>query len=242
MARLVKDGTNLGIKPFLVPINDGKAMPLPDRGGSAPVRHSITTFNHVFISRSSLLQRDTPKRGNVTKRLDYLMAIWCVAIGTLALSATTIPFLARTACTVAMYSKRRHVGRAPSNSVPIIHFVSQYAPILTAFAQSFVLAEFYNFAMQKFTDNSVDFRVRHGIAACFKAIALRYVRDANMLVERCGAQGLFKYNGMSELHGITIAEGDVLALSIRKARRPRARSFHNANIHITKSREKLKGG
>ncbi|KAJ6606006.1 acyl-CoA dehydrogenase NM domain-like protein [Mycena vulgaris] len=237
MAKLLKDGIDLGVTPFLVPINDGKVMCpgivarlLPTRGGSAPVRHSITTFNQVFVPQSSLLRRDsdipTGRVSTDAKRLGFLKTVWRAAIGSLALSALVIPALERTAFTVAMYSIRRRVGTAASpsrnsTSVPIMQFSTQHAPILTAFAQSFVLAEFYKFAVRIFTDQSLDFRVRHGIAACFKVVALRHMQDASALADRCGAQGLFGYNGISEVNadsrGLAIAEGDVLGLSIRLA-------------------------
>ncbi|KAJ7164503.1 acyl-CoA dehydrogenase NM domain-like protein [Mycena filopes] len=226
MARLIENGVDLGIKPFLVPINDGKHMSagvvarlLPPRGGSTPVRHSITSFDHVFLPENALLERASGTPNNAShgqKRLDYLKTIWRAAIGSLALSAVAMPSLARSA-------KRRRVGSTPTSiPIPIIQFTTQHAPILTAFAQSFVLAEFYKRAVEIFKDSRIDFRVRHGIAACFKAVALRHTQDATLtLSERCGAQGLFNYNGISELHadirGIAIAEGDVLGLSIRLA-------------------------
>jgi hypothetical protein len=152
------------------------------------------------LSQNALLHRGNvseDRGGDDQKRLDYLLAIWRVAIGSLALSATTIPGLARAAFTVAMYSKRRRVGAG----IPVILFKTQYTPILTAFAQSLVLAEFYNATTGIFRDASIDFRVRHGIATCFKTVALRHMMDAGLaLSERCGAQGLFNYNGISERH------------------------------------------
>ncbi|KAJ6606033.1 acyl-CoA dehydrogenase NM domain-like protein [Mycena vulgaris] len=231
MAKLLKDGIDLGITHFLSPSTTERL--LPTRGESAPVHHSITTFNQVFVPQSSLLRRDddipTGRVSTDARRLGFLKTIWRAAIGSLALSALAIPALARTAFTVAMYSTRRRVGTAASpshstTSVPIMHFSTQHAPILTAFAQSFVLAEFYKFAVRIFTDQSLDFRVRHGIAACFKVVALRHMQDSSALADRCGAQGLFGYNGILENHmvqadlrGIAIAEGDVLVLSIRLA-------------------------
>ncbi|KAJ7184614.1 acyl-CoA dehydrogenase NM domain-like protein [Mycena filopes] len=230
MARLIENGVDLGIKPFLVPINDGKHMSagvvarlLPPRGGSTPVRHSITSFDRVFLPGSALLHRASATAIDASdgqKRLDYLKTIWRIAIGSLTLSAVTMSGLARTAYTVAIYSKRRRIGS--SIPTPIIQFTTQHAPILTAFAQSFVLAEFYKRAAEVLKDSRLDSRVQHGIVACFKAVALRHVQDTALtLSERCGAQGMFNYNGISELHadmrGVAIAEGDILVLSIRLA-------------------------
>ncbi|EEB99892.1 hypothetical protein MPER_00311, partial [Moniliophthora perniciosa FA553] len=51
-ARLLVDGEDRGIKPFMVHLNDGHRMNanitckvLPPRGGSSPVKHAITYFN-----------------------------------------------------------------------------------------------------------------------------------------------------------------------------------------------------
>ncbi|KAJ6589225.1 acyl-CoA dehydrogenase NM domain-like protein [Mycena capillaripes] len=223
-ARLIKRGTDLGLRPFLVPLNDGKSMrpgivarSLPYRGGSAPVPHAITSFDHVYIPRSALLVRPTAtgKAGNQNTMMRR------PAVGTLSMSALAIPALARTASTTALYSQRRLVG-PKSQTVPIISFPTQQKPILVAFAQSFVLAEFFKRATRVFNDDSVDFRVRHGIAVCFKAVSMGHAEEGmHELAERCGAQGLFNHNSMSEVHadlrGIGTAEGDTLVLSIRLA-------------------------
>lgn len=129
------------------------------------------------------------------------MSIWRVAVGSLALGGTIIPCLGKVAVTAGRYSQRRFVAGGGSFRVPIIQFKTQQAPILAALSQSFVLKAFFSFATRLFSDDSADFRVRHGIAASFKVIAVRHGQDANLaLSERCGAQGLFGHNGISELH------------------------------------------
>ncbi|KAJ6619902.1 acyl-CoA dehydrogenase NM domain-like protein [Mycena sp. CBHHK59/15] len=231
MARLISGSVDCGVKPFLVPINDGKNMCsgvtarlLPQRGGPSPILHAITSFDQVFLPRGALLDSDislTESGDSSSRRLDFLMSIWRVAVGSLALSGLAIPVLAKSAYTVALYSRRRLVASG-AKTVPIIQFKTQQMPILTAFAQSFVLAEFYKSATRVFTDDDVDFRVRHGIAAAMKVVAMRHTQDATLaLSERCSAQGLFNYNQISKYHvemrGIAIAEGDLLGILIRLA-------------------------
>ena len=62
--------------------------------------------------------------------------------------------------------------------------------------------------------------VRHALATIFKATVVKETATLTELVERCGWQGLFAYNQISELaltfQGNSIAEGDTLVLCIRE--------------------------
>ncbi|KZT24253.1 hypothetical protein NEOLEDRAFT_1242706 [Neolentinus lepideus HHB14362 ss-1] len=64
-----------------------------------------------------------------------------------------------------------------------------------------------------------DYRIRHGVAACFKVVMLRASHKSLLaLSNRCGAQGLFGHNWIvslfDEMRGIGIAEGNTLVLLI----------------------------
>ncbi|KAF7298324.1 Acyl-CoA dehydrogenase NM domain-like protein [Mycena kentingensis (nom. inval.)] len=223
MARLVRGGADLGVRPFLVELNDGEHMSpgvvaklLPNRGGSSPVAHCLTSFTNVRLPPTSLLSPGGP---GSSEPIPFRTTIRRVAIGSLALSGAAIPSLAHAATIAAKYSQRR-LTRTGGVEFPIIAFPTQHAPILIALAQSFVLAEFYKRAAEVFSEQTTDPRVQHGIATSFKAVAARHALDGMLeLSERCGAQGLFNYNKISEFHadlrGNAIAEGDILGLSIR---------------------------
>nr|GAT43740.1 acyl-CoA dehydrogenase NM domain-like protein [Mycena chlorophos] len=213
MARLIEHKKDLGVRPFLVNLSDGKDMlpgivtrVLPYRGGSSPVWHSITSFHNLRIPLSALL---------VTRKVPFQQLIWRAAVGSISLAATALPAIAHAAFIAAKYSQRRLVlGR------PVIEFPTQHGPILDAFAKHFVFVAFYRRAAKIFADDGVERSVRHGIAACFKAVVTRDGQDAMIkLSERCGAQGLFNYNMISQMHadlrGNAVAEGDILVLSIR---------------------------
>ncbi|KAF7314963.1 Acyl-CoA dehydrogenase NM domain-like protein [Mycena indigotica] len=217
MARLIKNKKDLGVRPFLVNLTNGEdtlagvvTRVLPDRGGSSPVWHSITSFHNLYLPASALLMPD--HRSNTS----FQKTIWRVAVGSLSLSATAIPALAHGATIAAKYSQRRLV----TGGKPVIAFPTQHGPILEAFAQHFVLGVFYQRAAMAFMRPGLSMDVRHGIATCFKAVATRDGQNAMLkLSERCGAQGLFNYNGLSQMHadlrGNAVAEGDILVLSIR---------------------------
>ncbi|KAG1814172.1 acyl-CoA dehydrogenase NM domain-like protein [Suillus variegatus] len=223
-AQLYVDGECRGPRPFLVNLNDGydmcngvTSMLLPPRGGSSPVNHALTSFHHVRLPPSALL-------GDLTKsntiHSDFMSSIWRVMVGSLALSSLAIPYLQVGSFVAARYFQRRHVTSLQGNPLPIISYRTQQLPLLHAIAQAFVLRALHKWAIEQFMDKNLDVRVRHGIAACCKAVMIQHAQVANyVLSERLGAQGLFEYNQLSnfysEMRGVSIAEGDILALSMR---------------------------
>ncbi|KAH7913696.1 acyl-CoA dehydrogenase NM domain-like protein [Hygrophoropsis aurantiaca] len=222
-ARLLVDGEDRGIRPFLVPLNDGDQMCagvtarlMPYRELSSPVNHSITTFDHVRLPGSALL-------GSLEKsmfpRLELLNSMWRVAIGSIALGSIGVPAMKVYSAIGASYSRRRFIGSI-SDQRPLLSFRTQQIPVLTAVARTYALDAFRRWAVAHFSDTSEDPRVRHGIAACFKAVAVQFTQCASLEIsERCGAQGIQSVNMMTNMHaemrGIAIAEGDILGLSIR---------------------------
>ncbi|KAG1867589.1 acyl-CoA dehydrogenase NM domain-like protein [Suillus tomentosus] len=223
-AQLYVDGECRGPRPFLVNLNDGydmcngvTSMLLPPRGGSVPINHALTSFNHVRLPPSALLG-DLAKSD--TMHRDFMSSIWRVAVGTLALGSTAIPNLQVASYLAARYFQRRHVTSVYVYPLPIITFRTQQLPLLHAIAQASVLKALHTWGIEQFMDKDLDVRVRHGIAACCKAVMIQHSQVANFaLSERLGAQGLFEYNRLSnyysEVRGVSIAEGDILGLSMR---------------------------
>ncbi|KAH9832614.1 acyl-CoA oxidase [Rhodofomes roseus] len=225
-AQLVVDGEKRGIRPFVVTLNDGKSMSkgisaqlVPTRHGAAPVNHAITRFEHVTLPSAALLgdleKSDSPHQ-------DFLQAIWRVGVGTLSLSVITIPLLQIATLIAFKYSVRRKIGAPDGAPLPIISFRTQQMPIFHAAAQVYVLQALSKHIVLRFADTTADHRVRHAAATIFKAATMRQCQTLHLeLSERCGAQGLFAYNQivsqLSDFRGMTIAEGDILVLSIRLA-------------------------
>ncbi|CEL01765.1 hypothetical protein ASPCAL01343 [Aspergillus calidoustus] len=226
IARLIVAEQDKGLRPFLVWLNDGYTMNtgvsvklLPHRTGSKPLDHCITTFNHVRLPSTALL-------GTIEDaRVDFHETIQRVHVGTLALTTTLIPILKRATYIAARYSLRRRVGGSYDGRAapkPILSFRTQQRPILFALAQVTVWEAYADWSTKLFTDKSIDYSIRHGIATTFKAVLTQGTQSSLFaLSERCGAQGLFEYNhiieNQLEARGISIAEGDVLVLCIRLA-------------------------
>ncbi|KAG7094511.1 hypothetical protein E1B28_005343 [Marasmius oreades] len=232
MARLISlEGKDLGIRAFIVPLNDGVSMcpgitakPLPDRCGVTPLGHALTHFNHVNLPNHSLLG---PLHSDLHPRVQFLSEIWRVSIGSATLTCGVISTLQTAAYIVATYSKRRMVG-VPR--VPIFTFRTQHRPILHALARSFVLASFYKSlrttggfdSASKNKDDLDHLQIRNAYATIFKVTTVNLCKESlSDLGERCGAQGTFAYNqlipGEMSVRGAIIAEGDSLVLSIRLA-------------------------
>ncbi|KAH6605375.1 Acyl-CoA dehydrogenase/oxidase [Trichoderma cornu-damae] len=224
-ARLIVGSEDRGIKPFIVHLSDPKTMRpgitstlLPMRPGTKPLDHALTHFDHVSLPPSALL-------GSMSKpddpRKDFLQQIWRVSVGTLSLSIASISSIKVASSIVAAYSRRRLVTAPDMTKVPIFQFSTQHRPILRAVASGAILETFARWTIEEYTNKRQTQSIRHALATIFKATATRESQVLVEMLERCGWQGLFSYNQISELalalQGNSIAEGDALVLCIRLA-------------------------
>jgi alkylation response protein AidB-like acyl-CoA dehydrogenase len=153
-------------------------------------------------------------------RLAFFNNIQRVAVGTIAIGSLGVPALRVSSYIAARYSMRRIVEDAKGQKQPIMSFRTQKVPILNALAQSFAMKSLHDFAVKIFVNPTTDPRVRHGIASVLKAVMIQHAQTAHLtLGDRCGAQGLFEVNQLTgmfaDMRGTAIAEGDLLAISIR---------------------------
>ncbi|KAI0505453.1 acyl-CoA dehydrogenase/oxidase [Xylaria bambusicola] len=224
-ARLMVNGADHGVKPFVVNLSDEKDMLpgitsrlLPRRCGAKVLDHAITTFDHVCLNAGSLLG-SLDRADN--QRAEFFRQIHRVAVGTLSLSMGNIPSLQLSALIAGTYSSRRRVAAdGGREGIPIIQFSTQHRPILDAIVQSWAYDAFADEAISHFLNNELSFEARHAIVVCFKtAVGTDTQTTINELAERCGWQGLFAHNEIIELamalRGNAIAEGDYTVLCIR---------------------------
>ena len=223
-AQIVVDGKPQGVRAFVVHLTDGRSMCegvttilLPQRPGSRPIDHAVTTFTHVKVDRNCLL--DDIERME-SERQSFFEQIHRVSVGGLALSLCNVPALKACAYLAATFSQQRMVispsTRAP---VPIISFPTQYGPIISTVAQAAVMETLGHFGIGAFMMPKVAEPLRHAIVCVFKATVTHATqRHLTELTDRCGWRGLFAFNRISEiqlaLKGNSIAEGDVLVLCI----------------------------
>ena len=222
-ARLLVDGEDRGVKPFLVPIHDGRSMHpgitakfasvqlefiyllttvhrrrLSPRSLSSPVNHTLTYFNHVRLPPSALLT--TPKRAE-SPRAEFFHNISRVAVGTFSMAAVSVPGLRAVSYIAGKYALRRKVTDASTGlSRPIISFSTQYIPVMTAVADTFLSIAFVNGIHAAFGNPELGSTMKHFLAAVLKVTVLNHtLKDASALGDRCGAQGLLQVNQFESL-------------------------------------------
>ncbi|KZN85602.1 Peroxisomal acyl-coenzyme A oxidase [Penicillium chrysogenum] len=211
-ARLMIEGDDRGIRPFIVGLGDGKEMCtgvtttlLPPIACGRTLDHSITSFNKVRLPSTAMLGSH---RKPDDMRTQFLMAINRLGFGTLSLSLSAIPGLKCAVLIAGKYNLRRMVHGPEGSPKPIISFRTQQLPILHALAESAVVEP-------------------HGLAVIFKGAVLQYTQKsfAN-LVERCGAQGVFIHNQLVEMEALNrcngIAEGLATEILIGRYEIPNA--------------------
>ncbi|PWY70922.1 acyl-CoA oxidase [Aspergillus heteromorphus CBS 117.55] len=226
-ARLLVEGEDRGIRPFVVHINNGwqmrhgiRAWRLPVIASGRMLHHDLTSFSHVHLPSTALLGK-IARPSNM--RDQYLSSIHRLSVGAIVLSLWVIPFLKCAAYVVGKYSQHRTVQQGVRGErVPIITFRTQQLPITHALAEAAVLEPFADWIAAQHRSPSLSPATKHGLSVILKVIFLQNGRGSlSELIERSGAQGMFPDNELIKLESLTrivgIAEGEVLVLSIRFA-------------------------
>jgi len=224
VAKLIDGGVDQGSRHFLVPICDEKQMctgvtslALPHRPGTSPLDFSLTHFDDVKLPYSALLG----KIEHSTKVKDEWWAeVHRLTVGSFAIALPVIQGLKQAAYIVGKYSIHRKIGGKEGRPVSIISFATQQVVVLEALATAKILDLWWSSQAKLLQMKSIPFQVRHGIGAVFKNVVFRHgMMHLARLSERCGAQGTLQSNFITQLEGDlrggSIAEGDVLTISIR---------------------------
>ncbi|CEL10553.1 hypothetical protein ASPCAL13670 [Aspergillus calidoustus] len=227
IARLIVEGEDRGVRPFLVPMSDGKKMckgvtskVFPQRPGANPIDHALTYFNHVELPFSALLGTLEKPRN---ERDNFLQTIHRMGAGTLFLAGSTIPLIKMAVYNASKFSFRRHIQGHDGKPMPVINFRTQHLPILHAIARAHVLQAFLIYAGREYCiHQKTDSRISHIFATTFKAVTIHHFQTSlKALNEGCGWQGYYDRNQIiaaeMEFRAVATAEGDVRVLAIRLA-------------------------
>lgn len=223
-AQLMINNESQGARAFIVHLTDGEKMCqgvdatlLPQRPGSQPIDHAVTTFTHVTLDRNCLLG---PICGPGDRRQSLIEQIHRVSVGGLSLSLCNIPALKASAYLATAFSNQRKVvSPVTKQRIPIISFPTQYGPIISTVALAAVMDTAGRTSVATFQVRGIPEPLRHALVCIFKATAT-YASQRHMteLTDRCGWRGLYAFNKISEmqlaLKGNSIAEGDVMVLCI----------------------------
>ncbi|CEJ55040.1 hypothetical protein PMG11_01318 [Penicillium brasilianum] len=225
IARLIVEGEDRGVRPFVVPMSDGTKMctgitskVFPPRPGANPIDHALTYFDHVKLPPSALLGSLEKPRN---ERDNFLSTIHRMGAGTLFLAGACIPLIKMAVYNASKFSFRRHILGNDGQPMPVINFRTQHLPILHAIARAHVLQAFLIYAGREYCIQA-DSRVRHIFATTFKAVTIHHFKTSLQSInEGCGWQGYYDRNQILaaslEFNAVATAEGDVRVLAIRLA-------------------------
>ncbi|MFI6698348.1 acyl-CoA dehydrogenase [Streptomyces sp. NPDC050509] len=237
-ARLLVNGEDQGIFLFLTSLSDHRGhLPgvhvrrLPDRTGT-PVDHCLTSFDRVRLPREALLEGEhgrLDREGNLRSTLGsarkrFLHSIGRVTSGKLCMSGGSVG-VSRAALAIAVrHAHSRHIsGPKLGERVPLVAHRSHHGRLLdaiaTAYAMTFLHREVVNRWITHTPENRADTERLVAIAKGWITWQARAI--AIECRERCGAQGFFPVNGLSDLplniEGSITAEGDNLVIWVKAA-------------------------
>ncbi|MFJ7415668.1 acyl-CoA dehydrogenase [Streptomyces sp. NPDC098077] len=237
-SRLLVDGQDRGVFLFLTPLSDETGLrpgirvrPLPERLGS-PVDHCLTSFDRVRLPREALLEgehgRLTPDAeissslGSPRKR--FLHSIRRVTWGKLCMSAASVG-VSRAALSIAVRrSQHRTVGGTKvGERVPVSAHRSHHSRLLHAVASTYAMTFLHRDVLGRWVDHSEEERGEiERLIAVSKGWITWQSREITLECrERCGAAGLFRFNGLADitqnLEGTITAEGDNLVIWVKAA-------------------------
>ncbi|MFJ3102534.1 acyl-CoA dehydrogenase [Streptomyces sp. NPDC086835] len=243
-ARLIThDGTDRGIHLFLTPLHDENGphpgihiTPLPPRHLPHPVDHAITTFTHVRLPPTALLQAPHTRleadgthhttHGNPQKR--FLTTIDRVTLGKLCMSAAATG-TARAALTIAVhYANHRHTTHH-NTPTPLITHRAHHAPLIDHLATTYALTLLHRHTLNHHThhhhgtpppptpthpryptDPPPTKEQTHHLTALTKAFTTHHARTITTTCrERCGAWALHPHNPLA--HYTQHLEGTITA-------------------------------
>jgi acyl-CoA oxidase len=241
-ARLLVDGRDEGVFLFLTPLSDENGLRpgvgvrrLPMRTG-APVDHCLTSFDHVLLPRDALLESahgrlDADGRlhsslGNRRKR--FLQSIGRVTMGTLCMSGAAIGATRAALAIAVRYGDHRQVsGPRAGERIPVNAHRSHHRPLLQGLATAYAMTFLHRSALARWAVHGAGGDTeQRADAERLVAVAKSWITWQARTVtvecrERCGAQGLFAANGLSEfpqyIEGTVTAEGDNTVIWVKAA-------------------------
>ncbi|MFD9096790.1 acyl-CoA dehydrogenase [Streptomyces collinus] len=241
-ARLIVEGRDEGVFLFLTPLSDEHGLlpgvrvrRLPLRTG-APVDHCLTAFDRVPLPRGALLESEHGRLdadgrlhsslGNRRKR--FLRSIGRVTMGKLCMSGAAVGATRAALALAVRHGDLRQVsGPRAGERIPVNAHRPHHGRLLKGLATGYAMTFLHRSALARWAaehtgPDSGQRAEAERIVAIAKGWITWQARDiAVECRERCGAQGLFAANGLSEfphyIEGTITAEGDNLVIWVKAA-------------------------
>lgn len=235
--RLLVNGTDHGIHPFLVPIRSSEDhAPLPgitvgdigSKAGTPTSDNGYLSFNQVRIPRTNMLMRyaKLDKEGKYSKvGGDQAKVVYATMVHVrAAIVQMCFLFLSKSTTIAIRYSQQRRQFGSDANGLelPVLSYSSQqyrlFPQLATAYAIYFTgraMRELYvNTTGQMRTGNFSGLQLLHITSAGLKSFTTRLTREGiDVCRQCCGGMGYHRYSGLPDLFADFIgpfeaAEGD----------------------------------
>ncbi|HEY6793173.1 MAG TPA: acyl-CoA dehydrogenase family protein [Kineosporiaceae bacterium] len=225
LARTVVAGRDVGVFPFLVPLTaDGSAVAGIDRAPcpEKPVQgldNGITWFRDRYVPRQAWLSRglgDLSPSGEFVPELTnphrrFLAAMSRIVPGRLCVSSAALGAAKASLYLAATFSRHR-LANAPGRRRPVRDFLQYKSEVYPALARTYALIAQVNELKARY-EAAPDLVALQAEISATKAVTTLAAQDVVATCrERCGAQGMFSINRISDyvslLQGLVTAEGD----------------------------------
>ena len=237
MARLVSEGRDHGVMPFVLPLDDGTATrpgvtvtPLGHKPGYH-LDNAITSFRDVELPFEALLQEGIAhfsRSGafdalNNSRNKRFLLSVERVQAGKICMAATSIAATKAALWINYSYARQRH-SFAARGSRPLTAHATYRNPLACDIAATLVYETWLDHFVADIGSNAMARLQSKQLNELALLKASSTWNNQDVLVrsrERCGAQGLFSANRIVDFYlgnnGAITAEGDNLVITLKAA-------------------------
>jgi acyl-CoA oxidase len=239
MARLIAQGEDRGVFPFVVRIRGGDGKPCPgvritplsEKPGYA-LDNAVTQFQGVRIPKSHLLEGEDSTLhddGRFESRLPshrqrFLTAMDRVQTGRVCFTGASAASL-RAATWICMRYTAQRLSSAPGKRrIPLLRYRNVQRDVFGALATAYAVTFAVRHLQERFRQRTPETEQEiFRLTATLKAVVTAEVSDAlPRLRERCGAVGMLSANRILEywnqLQGLITAEGDNQLMLLKAGR------------------------
>jgi len=227
MAKLLSEGRDCGVFPFVVRLRDVEGQLLPgisvtplSEKPAYALDNGITAFKNVRILRNHWLsgpESEINEHGKFHSRIAsrrgrFLAAMDRVQTGRVCFTSAAVALLRSATWIATRYASQRLVSAPNGRDVPILGYRNVQADLFRALAEAYALTFAVRELQDSFVQSSHDSHT-FNLVAIFKATVTERVGELlPKLRERCGAVGMLSTNRIIDywvyIQGIITAEGD----------------------------------
>lgn len=227
LAKLLVEGRDCGVFPFVVRLRDAagqllpgvRVTPLSEKPGYA-LDNGITAFADVRIPRGHWLsgpESELDEQGQFHSRIPsrrgrFLVAMDRVQTGRVCFTSSAVALLRSATWIATRYARQRLVGAPHGKEVSVLRYRNVQADLFRALSEAYALTFTVRALQDGFVEHPSDPRTFNSVAVLKATVSARVSELLPRVRERCGAVGMLSANRIVDYwvhtQGIVTAEGD----------------------------------